>query len=161
MSTIYQDSVDELEIELEADSNALRSLKNTEPVWYKEKLLFKKKYGRKRFENFGVPTNTIGLYRIIYKPTGKTLYIGRSKSVGNRLGRHRLIFVNKGKDKKNPGGTTNPSAVGQNMYKFDTYRRHWMFSWCGVEPNRLTKKYEKKLLDKEQPLFNSKHLGGV
>ncbi len=161
MGTIFQDSISELKIKLTTDLAEVMAMENTEPVWYKEKYLFKKKHGRKRFAKSGIPTKTIGLYSIIYKPTGKTLYIGRSKDVSNRLGRHRLIFVNKGKDKKNPGGTTNPSAVGQNMYKFDTRRKHWFFSWCGIGNNQLTRKYEKKLIKKEKPLFNSKHLGGV
>ena len=161
MDTIFQDSISELKIKLTTDLAEITAMENTEPVWYKEKPLFKKKHGRQRFVNSGIPTKTVGLYRIIYKPTGKTLYIGRSKDVASRIGRHRLIFVNKGKDRKNPGGTTNPSAIGQNMYKFDTHRKHWFYNWCGIENNQLTKKYEDLLIKVENPIFNDSNLGGI
>jgi len=122
--------------------------------------LFKRKHGKSRFEPFGIPTGTMGVYRIIYEPSGETMYIGRGVDISGRLSRHRMVFLNKGKDKKNPGGTTNPSAVGQNMYKFDTYRRHWMFSWCSIGNKSLSKEYEDLSIKFEKPLFSSEYHGG-
>ncbi len=43
MGTIFQDSISELKIKLTTDLAEVMVMENTEPVWYKEKYLFKKK----------------------------------------------------------------------------------------------------------------------
>ena len=80
--------------------------------------------------------------------------------VPNRLYRHRLVFLNKGKDVSNPGGTTNGSATGGHMYKYDTYRKNWLFSWCSIENRSLADECEDLLITTEKPLFNKEGMGG-
>tara|TARA_Y100000310_G_scaffold77134_1_gene73669 strand:- start:45 stop:527 length:483 start_codon:yes stop_codon:yes gene_type:complete len=159
MDRIYQEAVNS---GIQYHSEQLGRMKECggrEPVWSEERPLFKRRHGKKRFEPFGVPTGTIGVYRIIYEPTGETVSIGCG-GVSYRLSRHRLIFLNKGRDRTNPGGTTLGSATGQHMYKYDTHRKNWMFSWCDIGNKSLAEKYEKLLQESEEPIFNNLSLGG-
>jgi len=80
--------------------------------------------------------------------------------VTNRLSRHRLVFLNGGRDVPNPGGTTNGSATGGHMYKYDTHRKNWMFSWCDIGNKSLAEEYEDLLIKLEKPLFNKEWMGG-
>ena len=129
-------------------------------VWSEPRKLFKKKHGKKNFEPLGVPTSTIGVYRIIYEPTMETLSIGCGL-VGHRLGVHRRIFLNKGKDiSYSVSGTTTGSATGGHMYKHDTYRKNWLFSWCSIGNKSLAEEYEDLLIKTEKPLFNNESMGG-
>jgi len=133
--------------------------KNRKQVWSEPKKLFKKKHGKIRFEPFGVPSGTIGVYKIIYEPTGETMSIGCGV-VPNRLSRHRVVFLNKGKDVSNPGGTTNGSATAGHMYKHDTHRHNWSFIWHFIGNKSLAEKYEDLLIKTEKPLFNNESMGG-
>ena len=156
---IYQESVNN-RIQYHSEQiGRIKELSNKEPEWSKPRNLFKKKQGKVNFQSLGVPSNTIGVYRIIYKPSGKTMYIGNGV-VPNRLIRHRKVFLNKGVDIINPGGTTNGSAVGQHMYRYNHYRKNWLFTWCCIENKSLSEEYEKLLIMMEEPLFNTKHMGG-
>ena len=137
----------------------IKELSNRTPEWSEPRKLFKKKNGKLRFEPFGVPNGTIGIYRIIYEPTGETMSIGCGV-VASRLSRHRIVFLNKGKDVSNPGGTTNGSATGGHMYKYDAHRKNWLFSWCSIENKSLAEEYEDLLINLEEPEFNSKHMAG-
>ena len=132
---------------------------NNDLVWSEPRKLFKKKHGKKYFEPFGVPNSTIGVYRIIYEPTGETMSIGCGV-IGHRLSRHRSVFLNKGKDITNPGGTTNGSATGGHMYKYNTHRKNWMFSWCDIGNKPLAEEVEDLLIKTEKPLFNKEFMAG-
>ena len=74
----------------------IKELGSKEPIWSESRKLFKKKQGATRYAPFGVPSGTIGVYRVIYEPTGETMAIGCGV-VASRLARHRDIFNNKGK----------------------------------------------------------------
>ena len=137
----------------------LKELNNRKPEWSEPKKLFKKKHGKTRFEAFGVPTGTIGVYRIIYEPTGETMSIGCG-IVASRLNRHRVVFLNKGKDYLSPGGSSNGSACGGHMYRYDTYRKNWLFSWCSIDNRSLARECEDLLIKLEKPLFNKEWMGG-
>ena len=127
--------------------------------WSEPRKLFKKKRGKLRFEPFGVPVGTIGVYRIIYEPTMETMSIGNG-GIPSRLIRHRSVFLNKGKDYLSPGGSSNGSATGGHMYRYNSHRKNWFFSWCYIGNKSLAKEYEDILIKTEKPLFNKESMGG-
>ena len=159
MDRIYNEAVSNKIQHHSEEIGRIKELSNREPVWSEERPLFKRRHGKKKFEPFGVPTGTTGVYRIIYEPTGETMSIGCGV-VTNRLSRHRLVFLNGGRDVPNPGGTTNGSATGGHMYKYDTHRKNWMFSWCDIGNKSLAEEYEDLLITLEKPLFNKEWMGG-
>ena len=127
-------------------------------VWSEPRKLFKKKHGKKNFEPLGVPTSTIGVYRIIYEPTGETMSIGCGV-VSNRIGRHRNVFLNKGKFQSHNNSSSN-SQTAFYMYQHDTHRKNWLFSWCSIGNKSLAEEYEDLLIKTEKPLFNNESMGG-
>ena len=155
---IYQEAINN---QIQYHSEQIDRIKelNKNPVWSEPRKLFKRKRYKKIFEPFGVPTGTIGVYRIIYEPTMETLSIGCGL-VSTRLIRHRNVFLNKGRDVSNPGGTTNGSATGGHMYQYDTHRKNWMFSWCDIGNKSLANECEDLLIKTEKPLFNKESMGG-
>jgi hypothetical protein len=159
MDKIYLEAVNK-KIQFHSEEiGRIKELSNREPIWSEPRKLFKKKHGKKVYEPFGVPSGTIGVYRIIYEPTDETMAIGCGV-VSPRLARHRNVFNNKGKDIMNPGGTSNGSAVGGHMYKYDTHSKNWFFMWCNVGNKSLAEEYEDLLIKLEKPMFNSEHMGG-
>ena len=158
-TVIYQEAINN---QIQYHSEQIDRIKelNKNPVWSEPRKLFKKKHGKTNFEPFGVSGRTIGVYRIIYEPTGETMSIGCGV-VSNRLGRHRNVFLNKGKDiSYSVSGTTTGSATGGHMYKFDTYRKNWLFSWCSISNRSLANECEDLLIKTEKPLFNNESMGG-
>jgi hypothetical protein len=156
---IYQEAINN-KIQYHSEQiGRIKELSNREPVWSEPRKLFKKKHGKTKFEPFGVSTGTIGVYRIIYEPTMETLSIGCG-IVASRLNRHRSVFLNKGKDYLSPGGSSNGSACGGHMYKYNTHRKNWLFSWCSIDNRSLAREYEDLLIELETPLFNDKSMGG-
>ena len=160
MDIIYQEAINN-KIQYHSEQiGRIKELSNREPVWSEPKYLFNKKRGKLRFEFFGIPVGTIGVYRIIYEPTMETLSIGCG-IVGHRLGVHRRVFINKGIDiSYSVSGTTTGSATGGHMYKHDTYRKKWLFSWCSISNRSLADEYEDLLITTEKPLFNKEGMGG-
>ncbi len=157
--TIYQEAINN-KIQYHSEHvGRIKELSNREPVWSEPRKLFKKKHGKIRFEPFGVPHGTIGVYKMIYKPTGEIASIGCGV-IGHRLSRHRTIFLRKGRAKICPGGTSNSSATGSHMYKHDTHRKNWLFNWCSISNRSLADEYEDVLIKTEKPLFNNKSMGG-
>ena len=159
MNTLYHEAVHN-QIQYHSEQvGRMKELDNIEPAWSEPRKLFKRKHYKKRFEPFGVPSGTIGVYRIIYEPSGETMSIGCGM-IASRLFRHRLVFLNKGKDVSNPGGTTNGSATGGHMYKYDPHRKNWSFIWCSIGNKSLSKGFEDLLIRDEKPLFNKECMGG-
>ena len=159
MDKVYQNAIQSrIQYHSEQIGN-IKECSNNEPVWSEPKYLFTKKQGQIRFAPMGVPSDTIGVYRIIHEPTMETLSIGCG-SVTNRLSRHRLVFLNNGVDVVNPGGTTNGSATAGHMYKHDNHRKNWLFSWCSIGNKSLSEEYENALIKLEKPLFNKEWMGG-
>jgi len=136
----------------------LKELNNREDndlVWSEPKKLFKKKNGR-MFT--GVPTNTIGVYRIIYEPTMETMSIGVG-TISPRLSVHKRMFINKGKTKIH-NGTCTKSPTANHMYNYDRHRGHWLFSWCEIKNRSLADEVERLLILTEQPEFNNLSMAG-
>jgi len=156
---IYQEAVNNRVQYHSEQIGRIKELGNRKPEWSEPRKLFNKKYGKLKFEPFGVPTGTIGVYRIIYEPTGETMSVGCG-IIPTRLLRHRQVFLNGGKDITNPGGTTNGSATAGHMYKYDTYRKNWLFSWCSIGNKSLAEECEDLLIKTEKPLFNNESMGG-
>ena len=156
---IYQEAVNNRVQYHSEQIGRIKELGNRKPEWSEPRKLFNKKYGKLKFEPFGVPSGTIGVYRIIYEPTGETMSVGCG-IIPTRLLRHRQVFLNGGKDITNPGGTTNGSATAGHMYKYDTYRKNWLFSWCSIGNKSLAEECEDLLIKTEKPLFNNESMGG-
>ena len=160
MDRIYQEAVNGRIQYHSEEIGRIKECGGREPIWSEERPLFKRRRGNTRFEPFGCPSDTIGVYRIIYKPTMETLGIGCGV-VSARLGVHRKVFLNGGRDifhKKS--GTTSGSATGGHMYRHDTHRKNWMFSWCDIGNKSLAEEYEDLLIKLEKPLFNKEWMGG-
>ena len=155
---IYQEAVNN-RIQYHSEHvGRIKELGNRNPEWSEPRKLFKKKHGKTRFEPCGVPTGTIGVYRIIYEPTGETMSIGCG-SVPDRLRRHRNVFLNKGKFQSHNNSSSN-SQTAFYMYQHDTHRKNWMFSWCSIGNKSLAEEYEDLLIKTEKPLFNNESMGG-
>ena len=159
MDKIYQEAVNSRIQHHSEEIGRIKELSNREPVWSEEKHLFDKKRGKTRFTPMGIPTDTIGVYRIIYEPTMETMSIGNG-GIPSRLIRHRSVFLNKGKDYLSPGGSSNGSATGGHMYRYNSHRKNWFFSWCYIGNKSLAKEYEDILIKTEKPLFNKESMGG-
>ena len=155
---IYQEAVNN-RIQYHSEHvGRIKELGNRNPEWSEPRKLFKKKHGKTRFEPCGVPTGTIGVYRIIYEPTGETMSIGCGV-VSNRIGRHRNVFLNKGKFQSHNNSSSN-SQTAFYMYQHDTHRKNWMFSWCDIGNKPLAEEVEELLIKTEKPLFNNLSMAG-
>ena len=78
---IYQEAINNKTQYHSEQIGRLKELNNRKPEWSEPKKLFKKKHGKTRFEAFGVPTGTIGVYRIIYEPTGeRDIVVGKKNN---------------------------------------------------------------------------------
>ena len=69
MDKIYQEAVNSRIQHHSEEIGRIKELRNREPGWSEERPLFKRRRDKKKFEPFGVPTGTTGVYRIIYEPT--------------------------------------------------------------------------------------------
>ena len=135
-----------------------RNREDNDLVWSEPRKLFKKKHGKKNFEPLGIPTSTIGVYRIIYEPTMETMSIGVG-TISQRLSVHKRMFINKGKTKIH-NGTCTKSPAANHMYNYDRHRGHWLFSWCEVKNRSLADEVERLLILTEQPEFNNLSMAG-
>ena len=99
-----------------------------------------------------------GVYRIIYKPSGKTLSIGQG-NLEERRQRHKSVFLNNGEDVVSPAGHVSPSQTAKKMFRYDTNLNNWYFSFCFIVKS-LCETYEKILVKDEKPEFNLIHMAG-
>ena len=146
----YKKAVQKNKIKLQESLAKLEVIENNIPVWSEPEPITSAK----------VPSKTIGVYKIIYKPTGKVMSIGQG-NVGNRKGRHKSVFLNSGKDITHGGGTTSGSVTAQKMFKYDSNIDNWYFSWCDVKEKTLASQYEAELQQNLLPEFNPLHMGGT
>ena len=146
---MYYKAISKKQAELKESLNKLELLKSKKPVWSLPKPM----------ESVKVPSGTIGVYKIIYKPDEKVMSIGQG-NVGNRRSRHKSVFNNNGKDITHNGGTTSGSVTAQKMYKYDTKLSNWYFSHCNITEKTLANAFEFELQQKLQPQFNALHMGG-
>tara|TARA_A100001515_G_scaffold3244_1_gene3237 strand:- start:2123 stop:2623 length:501 start_codon:yes stop_codon:yes gene_type:complete len=145
----YKRAVEKKIRELEISRDNLIKLKNKEPIWSEPVPL----------DTAKVPSSTIGVYKIIHKPSEKVMSIGQG-NVGNRKGRHKSVFLNDGRDITHKGGTTSGSVTAQKMYRHDNDLSNWYFSFCSVGEKTLANAFESELQKKFKPPFNALHMGG-
>ena len=101
----------------------------------------------------------LGVYRIIYKPSGETMSIGQG-NVTHRRGRHKSVFLNGGKDVVSPNGHISPSQTAKKMFLYDSNIDNWLFQFCFIPHKQLCSEYEKVLQEEEEPEFNLLSMGG-
>ena len=158
MDTLYQEAINN-RIQYHSEQiGRIKELVNQTLEWSQPRKLFKKKRGNTTFVPYKVPTGTIGVYKIIYDPTGEIASTGCGV-IGARLGRHREVFLNKGKVIKTPNSYSG-SQAGTLMYQHDRHRKNWSFIWCSIDNRSLAREYEDLLIELETPLFNNKSMGG-
>ena len=145
----YRKAITLKRIQLKESLKQLDMLENKVPVWSDVTPIDKAK----------VPSGTIGVYKIIYKPTMKVMSIGQG-NVGKRKGRHKSVFLNDGKDITHEGGTTSGSVTAQKMYRHDYDLSNWYFSYCSVGEKTLANAFENELQQDLRPPFNALHMGG-
>ena len=103
--------------------------------------------------------NGLGVYRIIYKPSGDTMSIGQGV-VSSRRTRHKSVFLNGGKDVVSPNGHISPSQTAKKMFLYDSNIDNWLFTYCFIPHKQLCSEYEKLLQENEEPEFNLLSMGG-
>ena len=101
----------------------------------------------------------LGVYRIIYKPSGETMSIGQGKVTGRR-GRHKGVFLNGGEDVVSLNGHVSPSQTAKKMFIYDSNIDNWLFQFCFIPNKQLCSEYEKLLQENEEPEFNLLSMGG-
>ena len=147
---LYKRAIDKKRLQLKESLKQLDIIENKVPIWSSPEPI----------ESAKVPSRTIGVYNIIYQPTGKVMSIGQG-NVSNRKGRHKAVFRNSGKDITHTGGTTSGSVTAQKMYRHDNNIDNWYFSWCDVKEKTLASQYEAELQYELLPEFNPLHMGGT
>ena len=110
-------------------------------------------------ETDGVKHWTLGVYRIIYKPTGETMSIGQG-NVTHRRTRHKSVYKNNGKDVVSPNGHVSPSQTAKKMFAYDDNIDNWWMQYCHISHKALCAEYEKLLQENEEPEFNLLSMGG-
>jgi hypothetical protein len=148
-SSAYNRAIDKKEKQIKESLINLAKARNKKPIWSLPKPI----------EIAKVPSGTIGVYKIIHKPTNKVMSIGQG-NVGNRKGRHKSVFLNDGKDITHKGGTTSGSVTAQKMYRHDNDLSNWYFSYCSMGEKTLANAFEGELQQDLQPPFNALHMGG-
>lgn len=109
-------------------------------------------------------TKKIGVYRIVHKPTNKTMYIGQGV-ISDRRRTHSTVFLNEGNTviySKGDGKSTSSvdSVAGRKMYLFDSDINNWEFYWIKC-PKDLAKEFETQLQNYYNPEFCDKKMSGV
>ena len=141
-------TIKEMRDELQERKEILEKLSWKEPAWSEPLPISNRMKG----------TTTHGVYRIIYKPSMKTMAIGEGM-VSSRKARHNTVFRNNGESVAHEGGTSSPCAVATKMFKYDNDINNWLFSFCKVDKS-IKVMYEKQLIKAEQPKFNLQGMAG-
>jgi len=145
----YNNAIEKKREQLKKSLKQLDRLEKVKPVWSVVQ----------QMDKVSVPTKTIGVYKIIYKPNGKVMSIGQGNVSGRRT-RHLSVFKNKGRDIIHSGGSTSGSVVGQKMYRYDDNLNNWLFSFCDCKEKTLASQFEYELQHQILPEFNGLHMGG-
>ena len=152
---IYKKSVNNIKSQLLYELAKVEELSNNKPEWTSPRPITEPS---PKSNGFSV-SKSIGVYRIIHKPTNKIASIGCGK-VGNRKYRHKGVYLNDGKTMISENGAPSGSMTGMHMYKHDKNINNWLFQWAYVGNKSLAEQYEILLQKTENPLFNSLHMAG-
>ena len=107
-------------------------------------------------QNAGLP----GVYRIIYKPTGKVMSVGQGVKVSARKACHTNVFRNKGVALEHNGSYVTDSPVARKMFEYDSNIDNWYFSFVTFKESWMARIYEKYLQHKIIPEFNDLGFAG-
>ena len=152
MNKLYQKAINKRIQKLSEDIGELNVRGEIEPMWSEPQPI------ANREPNGSGIGGKMGVYRIIYLPTMKTMSIGKGW-IGDRKCRHKIIFENKGKPVRYSTSNTD-SPTGRKMYNHDRKIKNWLFSWCEVGNDELAKEYEMQLQFAEKPEFNDLNMAG-
>ena len=155
MNRLYKESVKNTKDVLLNDYNKVDELSNNLP---EQTELHPITEPSPKSKGFAV-SSSIGVYRIIYKPTNQVASIGCG-NVNCRKARHKGVHKNKGKTMMTKNGAPSPSMTGMHMYKHDKDINNWLFQWTHIGNKPLAEQYEKLLQHKEKPLFNNLSMAG-
>jgi len=104
-------------------------------------------------------SNAIGVYKIIYNPTGEIMDIGCG-NIGNRKQRHVSVYKNGGTPIIHKGGQMSGSSAALHMYRHDPNLSNWSFQWSNLKSKELAEEVETQLIRSLEPKFNSQHMAG-
>ncbi len=148
MDRIFNRAVVDKVQEMSEQLERIKNLSCFEPEWSNIEPITTVKIG-----------NGLGVYRIIYKPSGETMSIGQGV-VSQRRTRHKIVFLNNGKDVVSPNGHISPSQTAKKMFLYDSNIDNWLFQFCFIPHKQLCSEYEKALQKEEEPEFNLLSMGG-
>jgi hypothetical protein len=153
MESIYNKVIKSKLLELKLEIKNIKLLSKTIPKFTKP-ICFESAH------NGGI-SKAIGVYKIIYAPTGVVMSIGQG-NIGARKDRHLQIFRNKGLSAiYKSSGASSGSQCGSKMYKFDSNIDNWLFSWCDCGNKNIAAELEIRLIDKYKPEFNLETMAGI
>ena len=153
MESIYNKVIQSKLLELKLEIKNIKLLSKTIPK-------FTKPISFESPHNGGI-SKAIGVYKIIYAPTGVVMSIGQG-NIGKRKDRHLQIFRNKGLSVLNKSsGASSGSQSGSKMYKFDSNIDNWLFSWCDCGNKNIASELEIRLIAKYKPEFNLETMAGI
>jgi hypothetical protein len=98
--------------------------------------------------------NVIGVYRFIYGPTERIMYVGEGR-IKQRKNTHVKVYRNHGKSctDRRLLWRTDSIAAGK-MYEYDPDISNWYFSWVETGCKRLAEWLEDKEIKRLKPEFN-------
>ena len=155
MDKFYNTAVNNVIQQLSENIAMIKSLSSNEPVWSD---IVPIDGPSPKIQNHKI-SNSIGVYKIIYKPTMEIMSIGCG-NVSARKARHLGVFKNKGKTIISKNGSPSPSITGMYMFRHDRNINNWLFQWCNVGNKELSEMYEIILQQNETPIFNNESMAG-
>jgi hypothetical protein len=155
MNSIYKTAVDISIKRLSENLKKIYEVMDNEPIWSDITHIDEPSAP---IPNVSI-SKSVGVYRIIYKPTMKTMSIGCG-NVSARKARHLGVFKNNGKTIISSNGSPSGSMTGMHMFKYDKNIKNWLFQWCNIGNKELSEVYETLLQKQENPLFNSECMAG-
>lgn len=153
MKKIYNQVIEAKLLELKLEIQRIKSISKNVPKWTSPVPI--------QSSHSGGISAAIGVYKIIYAPTGQVMSIGQG-IIGKRKDRHMQIFRNKGQSVFNKlSGASSGSQTGNKMYKFDANIDNWLFSWCNCGNKNIASHLEARLIAKYKPEFNLQTMAGI
>ncbi len=157
MDKFYNKSIRSIKQKLMNDLDTINKLSEDRPDWTKPLPITEPSQKSKGFPISN--KKSIGVYRIIHKPTNKVVSIGCGR-VSSRKYRHKAVHGNKGKTLISKNGAPSPSMTGMHMYRYDKNINNYLFQWTHIGNKPLAEQYEKYLQHEEKPLFNNLSMAG-
>ena len=148
-NNVFEKTINSLIYERNEELENLKKLADFKPIWTTAE----------PFATVRIGSKSIGVYRIIYRPTGETKSIGEG-NISQRRSRHKGCFLNGGEDMVSANGHVSPSQTAKKMYNYDPNINNWLFSFCVVNVKAVSTAYETELIKDEEPEFNLLSMAG-